>query len=410
MRMKKVVRNFLKPKSVALVGASETPGKVGYILMKKFENFKGKVFPVNIKREFIFGKKCFSSADKIPGRVDLAVIATPAESVEKIIEQCGVKKIRSVIIITSGFAEVKNDSLQKKIIEKARKYKMRILGPNCFGVANPDLNLDTTFSNFSPREGSTAFISQSGALGSYLADLPKVGFSGYVSLGNMADLSFVDFIEYFNRDKKTKKIILYVEKLKNGREFIDVCRKSRKEIVAVKVGKTREGSEAAVSHTASLATDYNVYKGAFSQAGIKISKSLYNAINPNSEFYFPKLRGVKNKTFIVTNAGGAGAIISDMAEENGYDLIEKPLDLLGTATAKDYEKALSKKFVKKYDVVMVVLTPQSMTNPDEVAKVVVNYAKKNKSKKVIGFFLGEKSVKNAWEILRKGNVEVEGRV
>lgn len=429
--MKKGVNKFLNPKSIAIIGASETPGKVGYILMKKLLKFKGKIFPVNINKEIILGKKAYKSVKDIKANIDLVIIATPSETVEKVLSECGNKKIRNVIIISAGFAESGNILLQNKIAKISEKYKMNILGPNCFGVANPYLNLDTTFSKESPKKGDIAFISQSGALWSFLSDLPNEGFSGCVSLGNMIDLDFVDFIEYFNNDRKTKKIILYVEKLKRGKEFIEICRKSKKEIIVVKAGKSKEGSEATISHTASLATDYNIYEGAFKQAKIKSVNSLYGALKTNSNkkeaVQFPKpnkdknKKGSKtNKTIILTNAGGAGALISDLCEENGFRLIHSPIDILGTASPTDYKKALNNLSKKdNYDIIMIVLTPQSMSEPKAVAEEIVEFSKNNKKKnknkksnrrRIIAFFLGEKSVKESWKILRHNGIEVYGRI
>lgn len=410
MLNKKRVDDFMHPKTIAVIGASENPKKVGYILMKKLENFNGRVIPINIKRDFILGKRAFPSVKSIKEKISLAIIVTPPETVERIIEECGQTKIRNVIIITSGFAEVKNNELQKRVLIKAKKYKVNVLGPNCFGVANPYANLDTTFAKSNAEKGDIAFIGQSGALWSYISDLPEFGFSGYVSLGNMSDLDFIDFIKYFNNDPKTRKIILYIEKIKNGKEFIKVCKESRKEIIAIKVGRTNEGSKAAMSHTASLATDYNIYRGAFRQAGIDSCDSIYRALNPNAKIHFPKPLQNKNKTIIITNAGGAGALISDLAGENDFHLLKSPIDILGTATQKDYRKALNKFRGKNSEVIMVILTPQEMSNPEEVSKEIVNFKKKNKNKRIIAFFLGEKSLKKSNEILKKNKIEVYNRI
>ena len=404
------VSGFLNPKSIAVIGASDKEGKVGNILMKKLSNFRGKIFPVNINSEKVFGIKAYKSVVNIPSEVELAVIATPSDTVEKIISECGMKKIKNIIIISSGFAEAKNVSLQEKILKIAGKYEIRILGPNCFGVANPYINLDTTFSKTTAKKGSTAFISQSGALWSYISDISNVGFSGFVSLGNMSDLSFTDFLKYFIKDKKTKRIVLYIEKLRNGKEFIELCRKSKKEIIAVKTGKSKQGSKAAISHTASLATDYKIYEGAFRQAGIKSSNSLYEAIKGRSnKIHFPKPK-TKNKTLIITNAGGGGTLISDLCEEKKFDLIETPLDILGTASPEDYKNALEKAKNKKTDVIMIILTPQEMSQPENVAGEIVKFSKINKNKRIIAFFLGEKSVEKSINILRKNKIEVYNKV
>ena len=383
------LKNFFYPKTIAVIGASDNPEKVGNVLMKKLCECKRKIIPINIKRDTIQGKKAYPSVKKYPGKIDLAVIAIPAPAVPRIIKQCGKKKIQSIIIISSGFSEVGNQKLENKILKIAKKYKIRILGPNCFGIANPYLNLDTTFSNSSPKQGSIAFISQSGALFSYVSDF-SIGFSGFVSLGNMSDLTFSDFIEYFNKDKKTKKIILYIEKVKLGKDFIRACQKSKKQIIIVKAGKTERGSKAAISHTGSLATDFEIYKGAFKQAKVKVFDTLAQAFGLKPQIIKPKTKNL----IILTNAGGAAALITDQLEEKGCNV--KIKDLLGTALAKDYKKAL-----KKAKNPLVILTPQKMSEPEKTAKIL--------SKKVIACFLGNKSIKRANKILKNKKIQYYNR-
>ncbi len=378
------LNNFFYPKIIAVIGASDNPEKVGNVLMKKLCECKRKVIPINIKHETIQGKKAYPSVKKYPRKIDLAVIATPAETVKNIIKQCGKKRIKSVIIISSGFSETGNQRLEDKIVKIAKKYKIRILGPNCFGVANPYLKLDTTFSNSSPKQGSIAFISQSGALFSYISDFP-IGFSSFVSLGNMSDLTFSDFIKYFNKDKKTKKIILYIEKVKLGKEFIRACQKSKKQILVVKAGKTEKGLKAAISHTGSLATDFDIYKGAFKQAKVRVFDTLAEAFELKKQIIKSKTKNIQ----ILTNAGGAAALITDQLEEKGHNI--KVKDLLGTALAKDYERAL-----KRTKNPLVILTPQKMSEPEKTARAI--------PKNAIACFLGDKSIKKAMGILKKKKI------
>ncbi len=209
----------------------------------------------------------------------------------------------------------------------------------------------------------------------------------------MADLGFADFIEYFNKDPHTSKIILYIEKIKKGREFIRVCRNSKKQIIAVKAGKSSEGKEAAISHTGSLATDFEIYRGAFRQARVKLADSLADALGLKTEF--PKLK--KGKTAIVTNAGGAGALMADILSEKGIKA-DKPTDIIGTALPEDYEKTINN---LKSSNIIVILTPQTMSQPEATAKLLVK--SKNK-KKITAFFLGEKSVTKARNILKKAGI------
>ena len=280
-----MLEQFFYPKTIAVIGASDNPEKVGYALMRNLFRFKGKIIPINIKRDKVMNIQAYRSVLKYKKDIDLAIIAIPKELVNDVLEQCGKKEIKHVIIISAGFSETGDDKEEKRILETAKKYNINFLGPNCFGVCNPYLNLNTTFAREIPKQGEVAFISQSGALWSYISDYLKkrVGFSGFVSLGNMAQLSFDRFLEYFIDDKNTKAIVLYIEKIKHGRNFLRIAKKSKKPIYVIKAGKSKEGMKAAISHTGSLATDYNIYKGVFKQAGIELCDSLLEAFEKASK-------------------------------------------------------------------------------------------------------------------------------
>lgn len=391
------LKKFFNPKTIAIIGASNNSKKVGGILMQKTSKFKGKVIPINPNQEWIFNKKAYKSVLDYNKKIDLAIIAIPAKFILGILKQCGKKKIKNIIIISAGFAEQGNNKLEKKLIKIAKNNSINILGPNCFGIANPYLKLDLTFSNNSPSKGSIAFISQSGALASYVFDLKNSKLSGFVSLGNASDLSFVEWINYFAKDKKTKKIILYVEKIKNGKEFINACKRCNKEIKVIKAGKTEKGSQAAISHTGSIATDYAIYKGAFKQSKIKIIENIFKPIKKELKQFKGK------KVLILTNAGGAGALMSDAVSENNYNLIKEPIDILGDADSKNYKKALDKIKKINFDILIIILTPQTMSEPEKTAKEITKFSKK---KKVLACFLGEKSIKKAIPILKKSNIKV----
>jgi len=385
------LKELFYPKTIAIIGASENENKVGGILLKKALKFKGNVIPINPAHENLFGKKCYSSIKDCPGTIDLAVIATPKETVKSIILECAKKRVPFVIIITAGFAEVGNEKTQREILNIAEKANIRILGPNCFGIFNPELNLDLTFANTTPKKGGIVFISQSGALWSYFSDIKNIGYSGYISLGNMSDLEFSDFIEFFNKDKKTKKIILYIEKLKNGKRFLELCKKSKKKIIAIKAGSSKQGSKAAISHTGSLATDFKIYEGAFRQVKITQIENL-----------FSKIKIPKSNAIIITNAGGAGALISDACENKGVKVI-KDIDVLGTALPEDYKKALEHAEKIKCSTIIVILTPQKMSKPEQTAQEIINSSKKTK-KHIIACFLGEASISKAEAMLKKAGI------
>jgi len=396
----KKVNKFLNPKSIAVVGASENQEKVGYILMQKLKEFKGIVIPINLNKDLILGKRAYSSIKQYTKKIDLVIIVTPAKTVEKILEDCGEKKIKNVMVISAGFSEEGNIKLENEILKKAKKYKINLLGPNCFGVSNPYLNFDTTFSKSFPKKGTIAFISQSGALWSYISDLPEIGFSGFVSLGNMSDLTFVDFIRYFQKDKNTKKIILYIEKLKKGKKFIDICKKSKKEIIVVKAGRSKKGSEATLSHTGSLATDFEIYKCAFKQAKVKMCETLIEALNQEGQ----KIDIKRKKIAIITNAGGAGALITDILEKQNIG-IYGPIDLLGTAKPEDYIREIKKLKYKKFNSIIFILTPQYMSAPMKLAEEILKLDKLLKDK-ITACFLGGSSVEKAVKILKKNKIKV----
>lgn len=396
MREETLIKNFLNPKSIAVIGASEKPNKVGTVLMQKLETFKGTIIPINTSSSTIFSKTSYKKISDYKEKIDLAIIAIPAKAVPKILVQCGKKRIKNVIIISAGFSEIGNLRLQKSIDKIKEKYKMNILGPNCFGIVNPKLSLDTTFANTTPKRGNIAFISQSGALWSYIADL-NLGFSGFVSLGNMSDLGFNEFLEYYIKDKSTKKIILYIERLKEGNKFIELCKSTKKEIIVIKAGKTKEGNKAAISHTASLATDYEIYFKAFLQAGVKQVNTLAEALNLEKQIPEKYLAG-KN-ILIITNAGGAGTILTDSLVEKGFR-VEGPKDILGTANANDYRNALNK-IEQDYHNIVLILTPQKMSEPTKTAQEIVRSHWKDK---IIAVFLGKDSMKEAKRILETNKI------
>lgn len=391
-----IIKKFLNPKTIAVIGASNNPEKVGNILVKKLKKFKGELIPINTKEKLIEKTKTYKSILDYPKQIDLVIIAIPAKFVYKTLKQCGKKKIKNIVIITAGFSEKRHYKLTRQIIKAKKRYNLNILGPNCFGFFNPKSNIDLTFSNATPKKGSTAFISQSGALWSYASDL-NLGFSGFVSLGNMIDLDFSDFIEYFIKDKSTKRIILYIEKLKEGKRFIEICKNSKKEIIVIKAGKTERGAKVTLSHTASLATDFEIYKSAFKQAKVKQKNSLTEALKLKSPEIIKEIKS--KKVLIVTNAGGAGAILTDLLTQKGIEVI-KIIDILGTAKSHDYKKTLEK--IRTNLQIIVILTPQTMSQPEETAKII---SESEHKEKIIAFFLGKKSLGNSLDILKNANVK-----
>jgi acyl-CoA synthetase (NDP forming) len=292
------------------VGASPDPNKVGYAILRNLLAFPGRLYPVNPKHQTILGRTVYPSLFSIPDPVDVAVIAVPARTVPQIVEEAGKKGILFIIIISSGFRESGETGrdLEHKVLQTAEKYGIRIMGPNCLGLMLPHQGINTTFDPVSPKPGSIAFISQSGAIISTIVDwsLPEeIGFSAVISVGNQADMSFEDFLIYAGDDPATRAIILYVEEIRDGRSFMEIARRvtPKKPVVAIKSGSSRIGQMTAASHTGSLAGSYEVYQAAFWQSGIIPVRSMREAFQTaellSSEGYPNGIRAV-----VISNAGG----------------------------------------------------------------------------------------------------------
>ena len=363
------------PQSVAVIGASNKEGKIGNAIMKNLINFgfKGEIHPVNVKEEKILGIKAYKSVLEIPENVDVAVISIPGKFVPQILEECGQKGVKGVVVISAGFKEAGNVELEEKLLEVARKWNIRIVGPNCLGVTNIENGFDCTFNpperQARPEFGGIAFMSQSGAFGAAILDWAarhEVGMSKFISLGNMADLDESDFMEYLKDDKATRVITAYLEGVKDGRKFLEVARNAtkKKPVVILKSGRTEAGAKAAASHTGSLAGSYTIYQAAFEQTGVLEARSMRQLFNYAKALTMQKpAKG--DRVAIVTNGGGAGVMMSDGVLEVGLkmaDLSEEtkekfakaieegklpahmsyknPIDIIGDAPSRRYEVAM----------------------------------------------------------------------
>jgi acetyltransferase len=422
------MKEFLEPKRVAVIGASKHEGKVGNSIFKNLlRNKQIELFPVNPNDKEVLGKKSFSSILEIEKDIDLAVIVIKAEFVPEALEQCGKKKVSHVIIISAGFSEAGDFALEDRVKKIAEKYDINLLGPNVLGTINPYYNFNTTFFDGMPPKGGIALISQSGAIGVSVLDMfieKEIGMSGFVSLGDMAKEDFSDFIDYYGKDKNTKVIMLYIEGLKAGRgsKFIETCKRVSKikPIVAIKAGKSKEGEKAAKSHTAALATEYEIYRGILEQAGIIEAESLKEMINISETLTETNYKFGK-KACIVTNAGGAGVLATDALVRNEVEiasLSEKtkkeissilpiwsknnPVDIIGDADAERYDKVL--KILERnneFDFFIVILTPQSMSQPLETAEVILKM-----KKPVLACFIGGKKIEEAVKFLKEKKIPV----
>ena len=270
------LKRIFNPKSIAVVGASEREGSIGTRIFSNLigKNYNGEVFPVNLFRQTVQGIVAYPSISKIPNKIDLSIVATPAQTVPQVIEDCGKAGVAGVIIISAGLREIhnKDSTLEKQILEHQRTYGIHIIGPNSLGVIRPKINLYATFADKKVQPGKIAFISQSAALCASALDWAseaQVGFSAVVSTGSILDVDLGDLIDYFSIDAQTRSIVLYVESIKNGRKFMSAARCSarNKPIVLVKAGRFKESREAALSHSGSLGGDDLVYSAAFRRAG-----------------------------------------------------------------------------------------------------------------------------------------------
>ena len=416
---------IFNPKTVAIIGATDREGSVGKTLILNLKkSFKGKIIPINPKKKSILELKAYSDIREVKESIDLAVIATPAQSVPKIIQECSEVGIPAAIIISAGFKELGKDgaALENEIEEIVKKSKIRIIGPNCLGVINPFNGLNATFAKDMPLKGGVAFISQSGALGTAVLDWSlkeKVGFSTFVSIGSMVDVDWGDLISYFGKDPHTKSILLYMESLKNAKEFLAEARKVAylKPVILIKAGKTKESAKAAASHTGALVGNDEVFDIALKRAGVlrvDTISDLFNMAEIVSKQPLPEGPNLA----IITNAGGPGVIATDALIEKGgklaslsddtYKELSKflpkawshnnPIDILGDATADLYEKTID--VVKKdasIDGMLVILTPQYMTDPTGVAERIKKFS--NIGKPILASWMGAKSVEKGKEIL-----------
>lgn len=428
---------ILKPNSVAVIGASRRTDAVGNRILKNIidSGFKGPIYPVNPNADEIYGLKCYPSILDIGDNVDLAVIAVRSNTVPIVAEEAGKKGVRGLIVISAGFKEIGEEGakLERELINICRKYNMRMVGPNCLGVINTATPINATFAFSKPLPGKIALLSQSGALCATILDwAPKegLGFSVVVSLGNSADLTITDFIEALKDDENTKVIVCYIEGISNGVEFIEVARETsrKKPIIALKAGLTSMGVRAVSSHTGSMAGSAVAYSTAFKKAGVIQAESIEDLFKNSKAFASQPLPNSRNIA-ILTNAGGPSIVATDTCEKFGLTLaplsdetvkalkaflpeqasIINPVDVLGDATAERYEKALQLLLKdQRVDAVVVILTPQAVTEPNETAKALVKVHREYPSKPILAVFMGGDSLNEAINILRSNNIPVYG--
>jgi acetate---CoA ligase (ADP-forming) len=410
---------LLRPKSVAVVGASATPGKIGYTVVENLikGGYKGKIYPINPTATEILDLKVYPSISAVPDSIDAAVITIPAKFVAQITDECGKKGVKGLIIITSGFSESGRRDLEDEVVAIAKSYNMRILGPNIVGTLSNSDQLNASFAPFLPLAGKATLISQSGALliamdaSTYTR---RVGFDKMISIGNMSDVDFADIIDWLNDDPSTTCISLYIEGLKNGRSFIKAGQQAKKPIIALKSGVSAHGAAAAASHTGSLAGAAKVYGAALQQAGVVQASDLDNLFDRTLALSLqPPMKG--ENLLIITNGGGVGVLATDSAERYGLPLkfapgdvqaelkkhmpefgsAKNPVDLTGMAGNEWYYDSVRYAFPHPWvDGLVVLYCETAQTNPLEIAKAIhkaVGEANIKDKPVTVSFVGGEKS-------------------
>ncbi len=423
MNEKHYLSPLLEPQSVAIIGASEREASLGNILIRNMldAGYKGRLFAINPGHEEVVGLPCYKTVEDVPHRLDLAVIAIRADKVPAVIDSCGRAGVKAVIVLSSGFSETgpRGNLLERKVIEAARRHRIRLLGPNCIGIMRPDLGLNATFAQASAVKGTIGLISQSGALCAAILDWAKpnnVGFSTVVSLGSSSDIDFGEVLEYMISDPRTESIFLYVEGIRDARRFMSALRGAArvKPVLLIKAGRHPGVSQAILSHSGAQAGDDAVFDAALRRAGvIRLYNmgQLYSAANALFSHFRP--RG--NRLAIITNGGGPGVMAADRAADLGIPLatlsdstIEKlnavlpaswshgnPVDFLGDASVEHYRNALTAILEdENVDGTLVMLTPQAMSNPDGVAEAVIEL-EKNADKPVLTCWMGEEQIMKA---------------
>jgi acetyl coenzyme A synthetase (ADP forming)-like protein len=432
------IKSVFYPRSIAVVGASRQDGSVGHSLLTNLigSRFQGIIYPVNPKAQGVLGIKCYPSVTAIPDEVDLAVVVVPSPIVASVLEECGKKNIKGAVVITAGFKEIggKGVELEREVQNIIQQYEMALVGPNCLGVINTDplSSMNATFGTQMPKAGNIAFLSQSGALCVAVLNYAReanIGFSKFISMGNKAGITENDLLLYLRNDAKTDVILMYLEDLVSGREFMSITREitssaaKPKPIIALKAGRTVLGAKAASSHTGSLAGSDKVYDAIFEQGGVlrvDTLEELFDYVKGFSSQPLPKGPNVA----IMTNSGGPGILATDSCIKFGLNIaplgastiktlktvlpptanFNNPVDLIAEAQEKQYEISLGALLDdKNIDSAIVILTPASFTRVEEIARAIARKAKEF-TKPVLGCFLGVYDVSKGIDILEENGI------
>ena len=427
---------FLSPKSIAIIGASDKEGSVGRAITSNIlKGYTGKVFPISPTRETVFDKKAYKSVLDVPEEIDLAVVVTKNDVVPSVLEECGKKKLQGVIVITAGFKEVNEEgaALERRLGEIAKKYNLRIIGPNCLGVMNlaPQTMMNSTFLKITPKSGEIALVSQSGAICAALvedASAQGIGFSAVISMGNKVDLNEVDILKMLAEHEQTKVIVMYLEDLGNGQEFLKICKQItrlnsvKKPVLVLKSGRSPEGAKAAMSHTGALMGSDEIYDSLLKQSGairVDTMEELFDYATAFSKQPLP----TKGDLVIVSNAGGPAIISTDACSKLGIKMatIEEirpkinavippwgssrnPVDIVGDADFNRFDNVLNEVLAHpNVGSVIAMCTPSATLDYNKLAEVIVRVSKKY-SKTILASLMGlDEGIKNK-EILAEGGI------
>jgi len=427
------LEKLFNPEAIAVFGASESGRSVGSRVFSNLRRagFKGALYPINPKHERVGDLPCFAAIADAPGPVDLAVIATPADTVAGIIRECGEAGIGHAIVLTAGFREMGEEGMAREaeLIETATRYGVRFVGPNCVGLVRPAIGMDASFLNAATPKGRLALVSQSGALCSAISDWAEphhLGFSALVSLGNSGDIGFGDILNFLAHDRETNAILLYVEGVRDARSFLSALRLAArlKPVIVLKAGRNTDSAGAAHTHTGALMGSDDVFDAALARVGA-VRAQTFGQLFAAAEVLSAGIHAGGDRLAIITNGGGAGVLAADRAGDLGVKLPNpapdtiaaldavlpaywskaNPVDILGDASPEKY-KAATEACLKDdtYDGVLVMLTPQAMTVAADAAKAVIEVAGRRPPKPVLACWMGESSVREARHTLSAAGI------
>ncbi len=423
------MREFFYPKSIAVIGASRDPKKIGNRIVDNLltNKYGGKIYPVNPAAEDILGLKCYRSISEIPGEIDLAVIAVPAEKVDGSLMECTRKKIGGVIVISAGFSEIGEMGLENKLCSQANACNFRVIGPNTFGIINTKHNMNASFAYGMPPRGGISFVTQSGAMAEALLmwmKMENLGMSKIVGTGNKMDIDDADLIEYLGRDDDTRVIAMYVESIKDGRSFIDAAKgvSKQKPIVALKGGKAEGGIRAASSHTGAITSQYKLYEAAFKQSGIIDANDITELFDMALALNYQK-PSKGRKVGIVTNGGGSGVVLSDLIEDFGAEIpsldkgaqkklmsflpeiasLRNPVDVLGDGEYERYKRTIEILSEAGVDLIAALHVETTLVEPMDVARGILD-GSKSAGAPVVSAWLGGERIMEPMGMLMENRI------